>query len=61
MRQRCALVVRIWLDEDGRLQGQVSDPMSDWKRPFAQPDQLWTLLHTCLIASPPPPEQDTNS
>lgn len=61
MQQRRALVVRIWLDEDGRLQGQVSDPLSDWKRPFHQPDELWTLLHTCLTASSSPPHPESNS
>lgn len=57
MRQRRALVVRIWLDEDGRLQGQVSDPMSDWKRPFAQPNELWTLLYACFHV----PESSSNT
>lgn len=61
MRQRRALVVRIWLDEDGRLQGQLSDPMLDWKRPFTQPDELWTLLHTCFNEPAPPPDTETDS
>lgn len=61
MRQRRALVVRIWLDEDGRLQGQLSDPMVDWKRPFAQPDELWTLLHACFHTPQSPPNTETNS
>lgn len=50
--KRRALVVRIWLDDNGRLQGQLSDPMSDWKRPFHEPAELWTSLHTFLISSP---------
>jgi hypothetical protein len=50
MRQRRALVVRIWLDEDGRLHGQLSDPLSDWKRPFHDPAQLWTYLQTFLVS-----------
>lgn len=50
--KRRALVVRIWQDDNGRLQGQLSDPMSDWKRPFHEPTDLWALLHTFLINSP---------
>ncbi|MCP4415221.1 MAG: hypothetical protein GY805_01270 [Chloroflexi bacterium] len=48
--KRSALVVRIWLDDNGRLQGQVSDPLSDWKRPFRESSDLWTLLHTFLVS-----------
>jgi hypothetical protein len=50
--KRRALVVRIWLDDNGRLQGQLSDPLSDWKRPFHEQADLWTLLHTFLVSSP---------
>jgi len=50
--KRRALVVRIWLDDNGRLQGQLSDPLSDWKWPFHEQDDLWALLHTFLVSSP---------
>ncbi len=61
MRQRKALVVRIWLAEDGRLQGQLSDPMSDWKRPFTRPDELWLLFQTFLAPPPSPSTNDADS
>ena len=50
MRRLRALVVRIGLDEDGRLHGQLSDPLSDWKRPFHDSTELWTFLQTFLVS-----------
>lgn len=61
MRQRRALVVRIWLDEDGRLQGQISDPLSNWKRPFHDPAELWHTLQTFLVSTPPNVKDDKTS
>jgi hypothetical protein len=58
--KRRALVVRIWLDDNGRLQGQLSDPLSDWKRSFREPTDLWTLLHTFLVSSPTSAPTPTN-
>lgn len=61
MRQRRALVVRIWLDEDGLLHGQLSDPVSDWKRPFHDPTELWTFLQTFLVSPSATLTDDQNS
>ncbi len=61
MGQRRALVLRIWLDEDGRLHGQLSDPLSDWKRPFHDPTELWHLLQTCLVSTPKSNKDDRTS
>ncbi len=49
---RRSLVVRIWLDDEGALRGQVSDPLTDWRRPFQTPAELWALMSDFLTELP---------
>ncbi|MCP4427290.1 MAG: hypothetical protein GY803_22605 [Chloroflexi bacterium] len=53
MTKRRSLVVRIWLDDEGTLGGQVSDPLTDWRRPFQTPAELWSLMASFLAELPP--------
>lgn len=53
MMKRGSLVMRLWLDDDGLLHGQVSDPVTDWRRPFQDQNQLWTLLTEFLTDMTP--------
>lgn len=52
MMNRRSFVVRVWLDEDGVMSGQISDPLTDWRRPFQEPAQLWVLMKSFLMEMP---------
>jgi hypothetical protein len=52
MMNRRSFVVRVWLDEDGVMRGQISDPLTDWRRPFQEPAQLWAFMKSFLVAMP---------
>ncbi|MEM7028704.1 MAG: hypothetical protein AAF629_03845 [Chloroflexota bacterium] len=54
-QKKQSLILRIWLDESGKLYGQVSDPHSDWRRPFHSAAELWTLLSQTMADLPPLP------
>ncbi len=54
MMARRAFVVRIWLNEEGAIRGQISDPLTDWRHPFQDSAQLWGLMRSFLIELPPP-------
>ncbi len=49
---RRSFVVRIWLDEEGAISGQISDPLTDWRQAFQAPAELWTLMSNFLTELP---------
>lgn len=42
--QRRSLVVQVWLNRTGQMEGQVRDPLSGWQQDFAAPDELWRII-----------------
>jgi hypothetical protein len=42
--RRRAFVLRVWQDESGRIWGQITEPVSEWRRPFAGLEELWDIL-----------------
>ena len=64
--KRRSFVVRIWLTDEGKLHGQLTDPLSGWRQPFQDANQLWTLMQHFLTELPqehrsPPPEDDLST
>ena len=62
--RRRAFVLREWQDESGRIWGQITEPVSEWRRPFASLEELWAILIACLdlpkdsgVAQIGPPEK----
>ncbi len=49
--RRRAFVLRVWQDETGHVWGQITEPVSEWRRPFASADELWALLMNRLDIS----------
>jgi len=58
---RRAFVVRIWLNNEGAISGQVSDPLTDWRHPFQDSAQLWELMTHFLTELSPPLSHTTLS
>ncbi|HFQ93810.1 MAG TPA: hypothetical protein ENK32_07360 [Anaerolineae bacterium] len=58
---RRSFVVRIWLDEEGAISGQISDPLTDWRHPFQNSTQLWALMKSFLVELPPAESSPTKS
>jgi len=50
--KRRSFVVRVWIDDAGLFQGQISDPFSDWRRPFQGIDDLWEQIQRLLADGP---------
>jgi hypothetical protein len=42
--RRRAFVLRLWLDENGRIYGHIQEPMSGWQRPFTGIETLPQLI-----------------
>ena len=42
--KRTTLILHFWYDEQGLLQGRLSDPHSDWRHPCHGVEQLQALL-----------------
>lgn len=51
--KRRTFVVRVWMDGEGRLRGQISDPFSEWRRPFDNEASFWAHVRAQL--NPPFP------
>ena len=54
MTQR-SLVLRIWADNSGTVQGQLIDPLTSRRQPFRDAADLWGLLTRLLTESPATP------
>ncbi len=39
-----SLILRIWRDETGQLKGHISDPLSEWRHPFHNSNELLGLI-----------------
>lgn len=52
--QRRSLVVQAWMNPEGDLEGQLSDPLTGWQQSFSGPDDLWRALTRVLGAIHPP-------
>ncbi len=57
--KRRSFVVRVWIDSAGQFQGQISDPFSDWRRPFQSKRDLWKQLQS-LADKPTPSIADSS-
>ena len=42
--RRRSFVLRVWQDETGHVWGQITEPISKWRMPFAGIDELWATL-----------------
>lgn len=60
--RRHSLVVRAWVNDEGQIQGQLSDPLTGWRQSFAASEELWRAIARVLdAASPPSLAADTDS
>ncbi len=53
--QRRALVLRVWMNHDGEVHGQLRDPLTGWQQPFTAPEELWRAIARVLDLTDPPP------
>ncbi len=63
--KRRTLVLRIWIDDTETVQGktvhgetvhgQLADPITDWRQPFHDASELWTLITAFMADLPATP------
>lgn len=52
-----ALILRVYVDDDGVLRGRIDDPATETRTPFAGSDELLDLI-AILAGQADPPERN---